>query len=327
MITIPITIDVTQKYTIPIQLMQFDAEKVVFDVTLLNNSLPVDLTATIVRFVAEKPDHNLIANECTVTDAENGKCTYAVTTQTSAAGGKMKAQFCITYGSGGQKSTQEFIIDVLPSIDTTNAEESTSEFTDIQAALIAVAAYSGRIDQLEEDMATAQEDVISLDGRMTAAEIKAYGQAYRTSEFTVTNTATWYSVDLNAGHDNLVNVSHSTTVNPSRVAVQVDGDYEIIASASFKHTAPTAAAIRVLKNGSTEIRGSAVNGVNASSDAGQQVSSVCQCSLSAGDYITLQFSGSNAGGTSLTSAGYFGSGTVTRPTAMLIIKRIGSKTQ
>jgi hypothetical protein len=91
-----------------------------------------------VTFYAEKPDGHALFNACTVTDAVNGKCTYKVTTQTSAAAGTLKAQIVITWSSGAEKRSEEFIVTVKPSLDITGAVESTDEFTQLQQALATV---------------------------------------------------------------------------------------------------------------------------------------------------------------------------------------------
>ncbi len=345
-ITKTMWLDVTKKYTEPINFVQYEKDSRVLDIYLSAGGLPVNVTGASVVFYARKPDKTLLFNNCDVIDSVTGHIQYIATGQTSTADGELRCWILIIK-DGAELRSLEFMILVEPSEDDSDAIESTSEFTalevalsdvgEVKAGITALGAAVGvlqdiindpetGIDELNSRMGTAENGIASLGTRMTAAETVAHGQAYRTAALAITNVATWYSIPLNAGHSNLVNADHSLTVNPERVTVLVDGDYEITVSILFKHTGATSAAIRVIKNGTTEIQGSAANGVNTAPDAGQLLSNTFQCSLSANEYITLQFSGSNAGGTTLTNAGYYGIGTVTIPVAMLSIKKIGPKT-
>jgi hypothetical protein len=142
---IPLQIDITSPIRQPISINQFDADEPIFLIALRNGGLPIDLTGALVTFYAKKPDGHVLFNECIVTDATNGKCTYKVTTQTSAAAGTLKAQIVITWGSGAEKRSEEFDIKVKPSLDITNAVESTDEFTQLQQALALTTGYNTRI--------------------------------------------------------------------------------------------------------------------------------------------------------------------------------------
>ena len=154
MITIPINIDVTEPYKKPIKISQYDVGSPVFDITLLNGGQPINLTGALVTFAAIKPDKTLIGNSCVVseTEPENGKCTYAVTSQTSIVDGTLACQFIITFADEAEKRSLEFKIEVSPSIDITGAAESTNEFTSLQTALIAVAAFGSRLSAAESDI-------------------------------------------------------------------------------------------------------------------------------------------------------------------------------
>ncbi len=339
-ITKTMWLDVTKKYTEPINFVQYEKDSRILDIYLTAGGIPVNVTGASVVFYAKKPGSALpLFNYCDIIDGATGHVQYKATQQTSAEAGELRCWILIVNGNASLRSL-EFPINVDPSEDDTDAIESTSEFTALEVALSdvgevknAIALLNSATGLLTGRMEEAEGNIVYLGGQMTDAKdditklkIMAYGQAHRSAALAITNVATWYSIPLNAGHNNLFNVSHDVSTNPERVTVLVDGDYEIAASILFKHTGATSAAVRVIKNGSTELQGSVASGVNPAADAGQLLSKTFKCSLAANDYITLQFSGSNAGGTTLTSAGYFGTGTVTIPVAMLSIKRIGPKT-
>ena len=322
------TLDLTEQFTRPVNINQFEAVDHVFIITIKNGSAIYDLTDCTVVFDAIKPDGHVLYNACVVAeDPTTGKVTYPITTQTSAADGKITGQIVITSASG-EIRTPEFAVTVLKSVDNTNAVESTDEFTELQTAIETLTAYNARLTAVEDAATTldnrvsdAEDAATALTTRVTSLETKAYGQAYRTSDYTIAAVSTWYPIDLDAGHNDLVNTAHSTSVNPSRLTVSEAGVYEITAAVLFKSNGATAGAIRVIKNGSTELLGSFANSVNSASDASAVLSRTFIASLAANDYIQLQFAGSNAGATKLTHAGYYGS-TTTYPCAMLTARKI-----
>jgi len=112
----------------------------------------------------------------------------------------------------------------------------------------------------------------------------AYGMAYRTSKYTTPITSQWFDLPLEANSD-LVNVTHSTTVNPARVTVNVAGTYLIHYYVYIGGWINTNTRTRLYKNGVSDILGSYGE---AEPDA-ESVSNQIITSLSANDYITLQF--------------------------------------
>ena len=149
----------------------------------------------------------------------------------------------------------------------------------------------------------------SIDYRLKAT--LAYGQAYRTSTFTVTNVSTWYDIDLDAGDNDKVNITHSTVTNPARITVTNAGVYRISTHVSFVRTsAVTAGSTRLYKNNTSEIVGSFAPAINAfTSTYVLSIDHTIITSLAANDYITLQFAGSDAGGTILDVVSTAGSAT------------------
>ena len=135
---------------------------------------------------------------------------------------------------------------------------------------------------------------------------KAYLQAYRISSFTVTNYGQWYDVDLDGGDNNKLNITHSTSTDPSRITILSSGVYKITYTVSFGMAGGvTLLQARLLINNNTEVVGSFIEGLNVQGDRSQTMSHTVITSLNKDDYFTLQILGSNAGGTKLFVFSYY----------------------
>lgn len=125
---------------------------------------------------------------------------------------------------------------------------------------------------------------------------KAYGQAYRTTSYSIAAVNTWYDLDLNGGNNNLKNVTHSTVTTPDRLTVTYAGVYRI---SFLVHTLQAGAAFgadcRLRINDITEIPGSAVGGGDAGGSIQTPVSVSIITSLAANDFITLQVGANTTG--------------------------------
>jgi len=86
----------------------------------------------------------------------------------------------------------------------------------------------------------------------------AHGMAYRTTAFTAASPNTFEALPFTGGNAELVNVSHSVGVNPTRVTVTVAGVYKITAVLGVRSGggASLPASARLVVDGTTEIVGS-----------------------------------------------------------------------
>lgn len=131
----------------------------------------------------------------------------------------------------------------------------------------------------------------------------AYGQAYRTSSYDITTVNTWTDLPLDGGNNNLVNVSHSTSVNPEQMTVTYSGVYRITTIVCFhRASAGHHVVSRVLIDGTTEATGSfGIGSPNETVDPNQhiQVASNAIVTIDAGSYIVLQVGTNSATGTEI----------------------------
>ena len=129
-----IRIDFNRPYTEPIKVNQHEKDARVFDIYMSAGSLPIDVTDASVVFYAKKPDGHIVYNGCIVIAATTGHVTYKVTEQTCAAAGELRCWLLITK-TGEALRSMEFTVTVNAGEDDSEAIESTSEFTALEAAL------------------------------------------------------------------------------------------------------------------------------------------------------------------------------------------------
>ncbi len=128
----------------------------------------------------------------------------------------------------------------------------------------------------------------------TGVFASAFGTAYRETAFNFAINS-WTDIPLNGGHSALLNVNHSTSVNPEQMEVLVDGVYSVSYMVQHRRQDGTHHAVtRVFKNGDTEVPASFAEDTFESADANESHATTCQVvvSLVSGDYLTLQV-GSN----------------------------------
>ena len=124
-----VSIDIEQFYIPDIDAKQHDVKSRFLKVKLYNqgrefNVNDKDLTY---KFFAQKPDGTEIFNNCSV---ENGYIVIELTGQTLAVPGKVKAELMVAGSANGEVlTTKPFIINVIKSINSSKAIESTNEYS------------------------------------------------------------------------------------------------------------------------------------------------------------------------------------------------------
>lgn len=173
-------VDLWQKILQPITVVQHEAEGRRLAITLTGGGLPVNLTGCDVIFYAQKPDENILFNNCVIVDEAAGQVEYTITEQTVVLAGTLKC-WIVVIKDGKTIRSQEFHITVQESPDFTGAVESTSEFTDLEVALATIAGFDARLTAAEGDIDDLQSDVTTLEaersGWMAVDEAWAYASA------------------------------------------------------------------------------------------------------------------------------------------------------
>lgn len=122
--------------------IQNDTNSRYLDVSLYDGGVPIPLTGNTVR-IHTKNIHGVTSFEQgEITDADNGRCQFLLTTQMLSAADALETQISIWSGDQQVLSTQKFQIYVMPTLRDDTAVESTNEygalvvlFSEIQNAL------------------------------------------------------------------------------------------------------------------------------------------------------------------------------------------------
>ena len=124
-----IIIDVEQFHVPDIDAKQHDLKSRFLKIKLFNEAKEFNVNDRDLafKFFARKPDGTEVFNNCTV---ENNFVVIELTSQTLAVAGKVKAELMITGRENGEVlTTKPFIINVIESINSQSAIESTNEYS------------------------------------------------------------------------------------------------------------------------------------------------------------------------------------------------------
>jgi len=131
---------------------QFDTLSRYVDITLIDNSVPVDITNHTVRIYAKKPDGTRVFNDAEIIDATNGKVRVELTNQILAVTGLVECELTLYGTDGSIIASQKFYINVEKTLRDDSAIESTNEFT----ALTKLIAENQQIKNEEAERITAE---------------------------------------------------------------------------------------------------------------------------------------------------------------------------
>ena len=119
--------------------------------------------------------------------------------------------------------------------------------------------------------------------------VQATGQAYRTTAYNLAALNTWYDIPLDGGNKNLVNVSHSTVTNPTRLTIDITDTFVFQYKVQMLvNGVPRQMVSRLLKNGGTEITGSFCEKSVSAANETVHMDGFSVESMTATDYVTLQ---------------------------------------
>ena len=136
-----LTIDINKK---PFQTVTANTGEVgsrFIRITILDNSVPLDLTGVTVYLYAKKSDSTKVFNSVTIEDKKNGIILAELTSQVLAIEGLVKLTLLLVE-NGAKLCSKQFLLDVDSSIVDDKAIESTNEFTALVTAL-------GKVNNIE----------------------------------------------------------------------------------------------------------------------------------------------------------------------------------
>lgn len=123
-------IDIKQPIIDIVTAVQNDIDTRFLDVYLTDNGIPIDLTGKEVRIYAKKPggENKEIFNDGQITEPENGRCQFPLTSQMLAVAGYAKAEVSIWQDNQKILTTQQFTILITPNLRSSGSVESSNEY-------------------------------------------------------------------------------------------------------------------------------------------------------------------------------------------------------
>ena len=135
MTTAKLKLDTWHKNCVVVSASQGEVNARFLEITLVDGGEPLNLEGTTVLIYAEKPDKNVIFNNCKIENAEKGIVSVGLTSQMSVLSGKLDCEIHII---NREKSTLKILglqIRVMPCANSDSAVESASEFTVLSDAM------------------------------------------------------------------------------------------------------------------------------------------------------------------------------------------------
>lgn len=164
-----ITLPVWGKSSVPIRIVQGEAESRVVQATLTDaDGKPVDLTGADARLYVKKPDSTVVFWNGTVVDASGGVCKFQLPAGVAAAPGIAYGQTLITWPDGRSLKAEGLVFEIRPS-DLEKAAEASNDFSALTAALSTVRLSSGTAEQAASDAQKAMADARQILGGMQTA--------------------------------------------------------------------------------------------------------------------------------------------------------------
>ena len=122
-------LDINEKPNDIITAVQNDTNSRYLDVLLYDNGVPIDLTGCEVKIFMKKPENGgEIWNDGVITEAENGRCEFLLTTEALAKFGHLQVQISIWKDNEEILSSQIFEIIVTKSLVGESSVESSNEY-------------------------------------------------------------------------------------------------------------------------------------------------------------------------------------------------------
>ena len=135
MTTAKVKLDTWHKNCVVVSASQGEVNARFLEITLVDGGEPLNLEGATVLIYAEKPDKNVIFNNCKIENAEKGIVSVGLTSQMSVLSGKLDCEIHIINREKSTLKILGFQIRVMPCANSDSAVESTSEFTVLSDAI------------------------------------------------------------------------------------------------------------------------------------------------------------------------------------------------
>lgn len=153
----------------PIYSVQYDYNSRFYNVTILNQSQPLDLTGLRVVVAGKKPDGKDIFNSCKILDAEKGQIQLELTEQMNAVKGVSEYALEL-FSDNGMLSSQPFQLKVTKSTISKDVTSS-SELSALTNALSEVKNIDNRFSETNAQLAEIKEHCTGGNGMQNHSHV------------------------------------------------------------------------------------------------------------------------------------------------------------
>ena len=157
MLTKPVYLEIDKPNYVPIYTVQYDYNSRFYEITILNNSQPLDLTGIRVIVAGKKPDGKEVFNSCKVLDAKKGLIQLELTEQMNAVNGASEYALEL-FSADGMLSSQPFKLIVTRST-ISKSVESSKELGALKDALNEVQDIDNRFAQTNAQLSDLKSQV------------------------------------------------------------------------------------------------------------------------------------------------------------------------
>ena len=157
-------------------------------ITILDNSVPLDLTGVTTYLYAKKADGTKVFNSVTTENIKNGVVLAELTSQILAIEGAVKLTLLLTK-NGNKLISKQFLLNVDSSIVDDEAIESTNEFTALVDALGRVNNIDSRFENVDLQLAQTMKEVEGIVENVVDGHVED-----TTCHVTTVEKSTWNSV-------------------------------------------------------------------------------------------------------------------------------------
>lgn len=161
MLTKSLYLEIDKPNYVPIYTVQYDYNSRFYEITILNNSQPLDLTGIRVIVAGKKPDGKEVFNSCKVLDAKKGLIQLELTEQMNAVNGASEYALEL-FSADGMLSSQPFKLIVTRST-ISKSVESSKELGALKDALNEVQDIDNRFAQTNAQLSQIKRDKASKE--------------------------------------------------------------------------------------------------------------------------------------------------------------------